>query len=206
MQLNQTNTRQAILDMAEKLFIEKGFEGAKMMEIAKVAGVNHAMLHYYFQTKENLFNQIFDQKASQLLGFFVEAFNRDDPFFEKLKIGIETHFDFLSQTPELPLFVLSEIAQDKERKQTILQKVFPVGQQILKRMAIAIDEEVNKGTIRSIKPLDLLLNIASLNVFAFVAAQVFFDIKEEENQADLKKFLAERKKNNVDVIINSIKL
>jgi AcrR family transcriptional regulator len=203
--LNQTNTEQIILEAAEKLFIEKGYTGTKTTEIAKVAGVNHAMLHYYFRTKENLFNRIFEQKASQLLGFFVDAFNRDYPFFEKLKTGIETHFDFLSQMPELPLFVLREIVQDKGRRDFILQKIFPTGQEILKRMTIAIDEEIAKGTIRPVQALDLLLNIASLNVFAFVAAQVLFDNEKDRKTENYQLFLKGRKKNNVDVIINSLK-
>ncbi|MDR0865393.1 MAG: TetR/AcrR family transcriptional regulator, partial [Candidatus Symbiothrix sp.] len=82
------NTEQVILQAAEKLFIEKGYAGTRTTEIANVANVNHAMLHYYFRTKEKLFDQIFEQKASQLLGYFITAFNRECPFFEKLKMGI----------------------------------------------------------------------------------------------------------------------
>jgi AcrR family transcriptional regulator len=164
------------------------------------------MLHYYFRTKENLFNQIFEQKATQLLGFFVQAFDRELPFFEKLKIGIEMHFDFLTQQPGLPLFVLREIIQDKERKDLILQKAMPLGMEILKRMTQAINEEVSQGNIRPMQAQDLLLNIASLNIFAFVAAQAIFDNTADCTNVHYKKFLEGRKKNNVEIIINSLKL
>ncbi|MDR3340821.1 MAG: TetR/AcrR family transcriptional regulator [Candidatus Symbiothrix sp.] len=200
------NTEQLILEAAEKLFMEKGYNGTKTLDIAKNAGVNHALIHYYFRTKENLFSQIFEQKAAQLLGFFVDAFNKDYPFFEKLKIGIETHFDFLSQTPELPLFVLNEIIKDKNRRNYIYKKIFPIGEEILKRMTKAIAEEVCKGTIRPIKASDLLLNIASLNVFAFVALQVLFATDEDRQKEEYVKFLEERKKNNVELIINGLKI
>jgi AcrR family transcriptional regulator len=200
------NTEQIILEAAEKLFLEKGYAGTRTTEIAKAAGVNHAMLHYYFRTKEKLFDQIFEKKAALLLGYFVTAFNRECPFFEKLKIGIELHFDFLSQTPELPLFIIREVVLDKEKKNLILQKVFPIGKKALWGMARVIRAELNKGTIRPIRATDLLLNIASLNVFSFIALQVLFDINPDEKNEDVKKFLESRKKNIVDTIINSIKL
>jgi AcrR family transcriptional regulator len=199
------NTEQIILEAAEKLFIEKGYTATRTTEIAQAAGVNHAMLHYYFRKKEYLFIQIFEQKAMHLLGFFVKAFDRDLPFFEKLKIGIETHFDFLKESPGLPLFVLREIVQDKARRDSILQKMVPIGAEILKKISQAIREEVNKGTIRPVRALDLLLNFASLNVFAFVAAQVLFDVGEGANKAR-EEFLESRKQNNVNVIIHSLKL
>jgi AcrR family transcriptional regulator len=206
MELKPVNTEQVILEAAEKVFIEKGYSGTRCIEIAEVAGVNHAMLHYYFRTKEGLFNQIFEQKASQLLGFFVQAFDLELPFFEKLKIGIETHFDFLTQQPGLPLFVLREIIQNKERKDLILQKALPLGMEILKRMTQAIDEEGSQGNIRPMQAQDLLLNIASLNIFAFVAAQAIFDSQADSTNEAYKNFLEQRKKNNVEIIINSLKI
>ncbi|GHV10470.1 hypothetical protein FACS1894162_4730 [Bacteroidia bacterium] len=206
MELKKENTEQVILETAEKIFIEKGYAGTRTTEIAQAAGVNHAMLHYYFRTKENLFNQIFEQKAAQLLGFFVQAFDRELPFFEKLKIGIETHFDFIAQQPGLPLFVLREIIQNKERKDLILQKALPLGMKILSKMAQALNEEESQGNIRSMQAHDLLLNIASLNIFAFVAAQAIFDNHADSTNEQYKNFLEVRKQNNVEVIINSLKI
>jgi hypothetical protein len=98
---------------------------------------------------------------------------------------------------------LREIIQDKERRDFILKKVAPVGKEILSCMNKAIQEETDKGTIRPVKAQDLLMNIASLNVFAFVAVQIFFDGKEEPNY---EQFLEGRKQNNVDIIINSLKI
>jgi AcrR family transcriptional regulator len=199
------STEQIILEAAEKIFIEKGYNGAKTIDIAKAAGVNHAMLHYYFRTKENLFKQIFEQKAMLLLGFFSIAFEGDYPFFEKLKKGIETHFDFLTTNIDLPFFVLREVIQDKKRRAFIIEKIFPMGEIILEKMNKAIDKEVKKGAIRPVKVYDLLLNIASLNVFAFVAAQVLFNLEDDKDSQKLKLFLEGRKQNNIEIIINSLK-
>ena len=205
MDLKSGNKEQLILEVAEKLFIERGFTGTKTTEIADEAGVNHALLHYYFRTKENLFNKIFEQKATQLLGSFSITTDDDSSFFEKLKDAIETHFDIISKNPKMPLFILREIVMDKKRKAFILKNLFPVGKELHQRFKTAVRNEIQKGVIRPVKPMDLLLNIASLNVFTFVAAQIFFDLDTEEERERLNIFLEERKKNNVELIINSLK-
>jgi AcrR family transcriptional regulator len=205
MELKTNNKEQIILEVAEKLFIEKGYAGTKTTDIAKEAGVNHALLHYYFRTKENLFNQIFEQKVSQIWGSFTIAFDSDSSFFEKIKDVIETHFEVLNKSPKLPLFILREIVTDNDRKAFILKKLMPVGKNVYKKLKSAIREEMQKGAICPVKTTDLLLNIASLNVFAFVAAQVLFDLDAEKDRKRVRIFLEERKRNNVELIINSLK-
>ena len=205
MDLKTSNKEQLILEVAEKLFVEKGFAGTKTTEIADEAGVNHALLHYYFRTKENLFNQIFEQKAIQLLGCFSITLDNESSFFEKLKEGIETHFDLLSKSPKLPFFILREVVMDKSRKALFLNTLFPVGKGLFQKFESAVLEEIRKNGIRPVKAIDLLLNIASLNVFTFVAAQILFDIDVEGEQENLRIFLEERKRNNVELITNSLK-
>jgi len=206
MEVNNQNTEQILLKAAEKLFIEKGFDGAKMTEIARLAGVNHALLHYYFRTKENLFNQVFEQIATQIVGFFNIAFEGEAPFFEKLKRAIELHFDCLVEQVDLPMFVFREVIQEKERKAYFLKQISPNAKRILAKLHSDIKREMKKGTIRPIKAQNLLLNIAALNVFSFIGAEIIFDTKDENKSGALKKFLDDRKQNNVNTIINSLKL
>ena len=80
-----SNTEQSILKAAEKEFLKKGFSGSKTTEIAKEAGVTHAMLHYYFRTKENLFNKVFEEKAKQLADTFLSRVDESLLFLEKIK-------------------------------------------------------------------------------------------------------------------------
>ena len=61
------STEKAILQAAEKEFLTKGLASSKTTEIAKAAGVTHAMLHYYFRTKDNLFEQVFQEKVKVLV-------------------------------------------------------------------------------------------------------------------------------------------
>jgi len=205
MELKQTSTEQAILEAAEKIFIQKGYAEARTTEIANAAGVNHALLHYYFRTKEALFARIFQEKTAQLMDFFLKGFDSDLPFFEKIKFGIEEHFDFIAQNPDLPFFILREI-QNEDRKRVVHQRLAPMVFRMIEQVSVLIQEEINKGTIRPILPQDLLLNIVSLNVFSFIGLQVFFDLKSDSQSKIYKQFIEERKKNNVETIINSIKI
>jgi AcrR family transcriptional regulator len=206
MELKNQNTEQILLASAEKLFIEKGFDGAKTTEIARLAGVNHALLHYYFRTKENLFNCVFERVAAQILDLVSIAFEGEAPFFEKLKKAIEFHFDCLVERINLPMFILHEIIQKPERKAYFLNLVYPSVRRIMTKMHSDMKREVKKGTIRPVKAYNLLLNIAALNVFSFIGAEILFDAKDTKTAGELKKFLEDRKQNNVNTIINSLKI
>jgi AcrR family transcriptional regulator len=196
-------TEQIILEAAEKVFMDKGYAGATTIEIAKIAGVNHAMLHYYFRTKEKLFNQVFEEKAGFFLSAFKDTFQSDLPFFEKIKKCVETHFDKIGKSPQLPMFILREIVVNREKKDFILNRIIPVASFVFEGLEKLLLDEAAKGTIKPIKPIDLLLNIASLNVLTFIVAQVYFDFEKGMNE-DARHFLAQRKKNNVEVILKSL--
>ncbi|MDR3287135.1 MAG: TetR/AcrR family transcriptional regulator [Prevotellaceae bacterium] len=204
MELNNQNTEQLILQAAENVFFDKGYSGAKTTEIAKVAGVNHALLHYYFRTKENLFNKIFENKADFLLKTFKDSFETDLPFFEKIKIAVETHFDFIGTNPKMPMFILRAVVSNKEKRDFIMEKIVPRAYSVLAEMEILINEEIANENISPIKPIDLMINIASLNVLSYITAQIYFGFADENND-ELKEFLLQRKKNNVDVILKSLK-
>lgn len=204
MELNNQNTEQLILQAAENVFFDKGYSGAKTTEIAKVAGVNHALLHYYFRTKENLFNKIFENKADFLLKTFKDSFETDLPFFEKIKIAVETHFDFIGTNPKMPMFILRAVVSNKEKRDFIMEKIVPRAYSVLAEMEILINEEIAKENISPIKPIDLMINMASLNVLSYITAQIYFGF-DDENNDELKEFLLQRKKNNVDVILKSLK-
>jgi len=199
------STEQIILEAAEKLFIEKGFNGARTTEIAKLAGVNHALLHYYYQTKENLFNCVFERISVRLVALFDFAFEGNAPFFEKLKKGIELHFDCMSKQIDLPVFIIREIMQNQGQKERLLTQVTPSAKRMLAKMQSALKKEARTGKIRPVKATNLLINIASLNVFSFVVAKALFDTNDTHNAKALKKMLDARKKNNVETIINSLK-
>lgn len=201
----EKNKEQAILDAAEQVFLEKGFEPAKTTQIASLAGVTHAMLHYYYRTKEKLFNMVFDQKVRLLKDSLFTAFdNPDVPFLEKIQVGIESHFDFLKANPRLPRFVLNELISSPERMKLLERRIKKLAANVLEKLTAEIEAEVRKGTIHRIEPVMLLIDIASMNVFVFAALPLlrhFAFIPFESEEA----FLEARKKENVEMIMRRLK-
>lgn len=150
-----SNTEQSILKSAEKEFLKKGFSGSKTTEIAKEAGVTHAMLHYYFRTKENLFNKVFEEKAKQLADTFLSRVDESLPFLEKIKCFIEAHFDLLTANPELPLFIYREILTNECGKEICRKTLFPNFRLAISLLDRSLQEEIKKGTVRPVKAEDL---------------------------------------------------
>ncbi len=204
MEKKDITTEQTILEAAEQEFLEKGFAGAKTTAIAKRAGVNHAMIHYYFRTKENLFTMVFQQKIRILAESFSQSFNHDLSFFDQLKLAIGTHFDFIAANPRLLFFVYGEIITNDRRKKMLVQSVFPKLKGIVKRLKDGIDVEVENGTIRFIRPTELLMNIIALNAITFLAMPLLQIIKR--NDKEVEKLLKQRRENNIQFIINGLKI
>ena len=102
---NELSTEQIILEAAEAEFLEKGYGNTKTVAIARRAGVSHSMLHYYFRTKEQLFQKIFKEKVQILAQMFGGIFEKDRPFTETVRLVVETQFNFVAQNPQLPPFI-----------------------------------------------------------------------------------------------------
>ena len=196
----------AILEAAEQEFLEKGFEAAKTTKIASLAGVTHAMLHYYYRTKENLFNMVFDKKVSLLKESIFSLFDKPDmPFFDKVRVGIETHFDFIRENQHLPRFVINELIYKPKRMKVFEGAVKKVASNAFEKIALEIEQEVKKGTIVPIEPVTLLLDIASLNIFVFAALPIVRILAAERYESE-EAFFEERKKENVEIIMRRIKI
>ena len=162
------------------------------------------MLHYYFRTKENLFNKVFEEKARQLADTFLSRVDESLPFLEKIKCFIEAHFDLLTANPELPLFIYREILTNECGKEICRKTLFPNFRLAISLLDRSLQEEIKKGTIRPVKAEDLMVSAISLNIFVFVAnplIQLFVEEKGEEYH----QYMERRKQENVEIIIKQIK-
>ncbi len=205
MALKESNTEQILLEAAETEFLEKGYGKARTTEIAKRAGVNHAMLHYYFRTKEHLFETVFRKKASLMSEVMFFSLRQDLSFLEKIKKRVEDHFDFIAANSRLPNFMFSEVLYDEKLKSLLIDVLREKVKSILHELKAEIDKEVKNGTIRPVNPYDLLYTIISLNIFAFMGAPAItgiLNLGEEE----YKLFLQHRKQVNVETILNQLRL
>lgn len=202
--IKDTNTEATILRCAEEVFLERGFDGAKTTEIARRAGVNHAMIHYYFRTKKNLFNVVFEEKLELLATSFSNSLSQNIPFFDKIRHAVESHFDFISENPRLLMFLYTEVVNDDDRKQLLATNILPKARKFLEELEKGVNEEVAKGTIRAIKPIEILLNIIALNVTTFLAFPLMEVVLGEGKVMDA--IMAERKESNVEFILNGMKI
>jgi TetR/AcrR family transcriptional regulator len=196
-----SSTEEKILEAAKKVFVQKGMAGARMQDIADEAGINKALLHYYFSNKEKLFEMIFMEAASRLFPKINAIFDSDQPLFDKIRSFCEEYIDAVMDNPYLPMFVLYEIHQDPVY---FMKKVMPSGMRPNPSHFIAqIAEEVKKGTIKPVSPMQLLMNLVSLTIFPFVAKpmiQANLGIDEWQFRAAMEQ----RKKEIPQFIIDAI--
>ena len=188
---------QAILAAAEQEFLAKGFDGARTTSIAAAAGVTHAMLHYYFRTKENIFERILDEKL-RLMGESVLAAFGDPalPFLERIQEGLSRHFDFIAANPDLPRFIVNEVSSKPERYDMMRQKIQPIIGMLVGNVQREMDERVD---VRH-----LMLDILSLNIFPFVAYPIIQPLIEDV-VADRADFVAQRKRENIEIIMRRLR-
>lgn len=194
------NVEQAILEAAEQEFIEKGYDGAKTADIARRAGVTHAMLHYYYRTKENIFEVFIDRKMDEVKAIAGMGFGGADgmTFVERMERVINLHFDFLMQHPDLPRFVLNEIVSKPERLRELKKRLSDALDIDLLAAAIAeLGRAVERGEVRPISAADLFFDAMALNIAAFVAIPAVKEIMPGVSEAE---FLEARRRENIEMI------
>lgn len=200
------DTESRILQAAEKEFFEKGFAGARTASIAEAAGVTHAMLHYYFRTKDKLFERIVSEKINMLGDLILSAIGNDNlPLEDRIRQGIERHFDFISANRNLPRFIVNEVLSRPEHIEIMKQDTLHIVNHLLNSLQREIDEAAAKGRCRQVDARMLLVDIVSLNVFPFMAAPIVSGAIGD-SYGDYDKFLALRKKENVETILRKLKI
>lgn len=200
----EVNMEQRILEVAEGLFLENGFAQTSTTDIARKAGCNHALLHYYYRTKENLFQKIFESKVGLFIEAFAAPYLPDETFENRLRRSIEAHFDVLIKNPRLPMLILSDMANKPERVNLAKEALGSFPQELFARLDKELEVEIAKGTVRPMKGRDLVMNILSLNIFTFISLPLFAAINDmPEDQ--FPEFLEYRKRVIADTILQSIR-
>lgn len=198
---SNSSTEQRIVDAAKKVFLEMGFDGARMQHIADEAGINKASLHYYYRSKERLFDKIFADAFMEFLPKIGRIMNSEIDFFDKIKAIAEHYINVLSQNPHLPVFVLYELNRRPEKLLEMLKTTGVEPQQL----KLIIDKEVAAGRIIEIDFVSLIVNILSLCIFPFVGKPIIKGFIMQNDSKTFDLFIEERKKNVPDFIINAIK-
>ncbi len=200
----QNDTEQIILNTARKHFVQKGFAAARMQEIADEAQINKAMLHYYFRSKDKLYQEVVRRTLGQIFPKLATAMTSDGNVLERTKHIVETYIDTILEHPEIPLFIVSELSQKKVQFVEEIKKqaeFFPAMQVFLSQMLT----EMQEGRIRQFPPVQLMLNILSMCVFPFMAKPAigaFFEVSD----TDFEMMMKERKAVIMDFVTQALKV
>ena len=196
------NNEQNILEAAKTVFQRKGMTGARMQEIADEAGINKALLHYYYRSKQMLFEAVFFQAFSLIAPKLGSILNSEIGLFDKIRHFTKGYINFAMAHPYLPKFILQELNQNPEFAQKLIQHNNFPNIDIFKNQ---IETAINNGKIKAIEPNQLFLNIMALTVFPFIGAPLIKGFTKI-NDTDYNALLEERKTVVADFIINAIKI
>ncbi|MEA3451316.1 MAG: TetR/AcrR family transcriptional regulator [Bacteroidota bacterium] len=200
------NTEEKILDAANEVFIEKGFDGARMQQIADKAKINKSLLHYYYRSKDKLFTQVFKIVSKKFFPKTISIFSRDIEFYEKIRIFTSEYIDVLSKNPFLPMFILHEISKNPQKIASIFINIFDSNiKKELANIGTQLEEEYKKGNIKKTKPKHFIINTLSLCVFPFVGKPIITSVILNGSNEEFNTFIEERKTQVAEFIINSIK-
>lgn len=195
------NTEVQILNAAKNVFQTKGMDGARMQEIADKAGINKSMLHYYYRSKQLLFEAVFTNAFSLLAPQLNAILNDESSIDEKIKNFTSNYISFIIKHPYLPNFIIQELNRNQD---FILKLKNNNGFPNLNKFKIQVDQDVKKGIIKPISAEQLFINILALNVFPFVAKPLIMAFTNTNNK-DYKQLMEDRKIEVANFIINSIK-
>ncbi len=200
----EQNMEKTIMDAAEKLFLEKGFAMVSTTQIAKAAGCNQALVHYYFRTKDRLFEAIFAEKLKTFFSVIFQPQDESLTFEEKLKKYIGAHFDMLLANPKLPFLVINELTTNADRIDSLKEMLGQSITYVYGPFQQELDAEIAAGRIRPTTIPDIIYSMVSLNVMAFIGAPImkkvlFLDEKH------FKAMLLYRKEENIRIILTGLK-
>lgn len=196
----QSSTESNILNAAKEIFERKGMAAARMQEIADEAGINKAMLHYYYRSKQLLFEAVFKKAFSTLAPQLNDIINADNSLFDKIKNFTHNYITFIIKHPYLPNFIIQELNRNPEFIEKQLSNKLPN----IEKFRNQIENAVKDGHIRPIKAEHLFINIIALNIFPFIASPLLKGFLKVD-KTTFKELMEERKTEVVDFILNSIK-
>jgi TetR/AcrR family transcriptional regulator len=198
---NEKQTEEKIFEAATAVFEEEGLSGARMQNIADRAGINKALLHYYFRTKDHLFEAVFTKLAQKMFMKFTPIFENNLSLEDKIRFFFREHITFMQQNPKLPGFIINEINHNPQRIKKLLRNVD------FKKLWTTIieqhSEELYKYNITEENLPQIMTTIVSISVFPF-AAKGIIEVVFDNFGLDFDKYAEERKTFAAEFVIKAI--
>jgi TetR/AcrR family transcriptional regulator len=191
-------TEKRILEAAKTVFIRRGTAGARMQDIAEEAGVNQALLHYYFRSKEKLSEAVFRDTAGRMFPALIQIVGSDMSLTGKIDLIVDTYLTQMTRTPFLPGYILSELHHHPERMNQLLGQI--AGGDITNLTKPALDKlekqiaaEARAGRMRRMSAAQFFVNLVSLCIFPFAARPMLHAALGFEDD-DFARFIEQRRK------------
>ena len=198
---NERQTEEKIFESATEVFLKKGMDGARMQDIANHAGINKALLHYYYRTKDHLFNAVFEKIAGQMFKKFAPVLDENHSLEEKIRFFFQEHISFLQRNPRLPVFLINELNRNPERIKKLIKNLDI--NKLWSTLEKQHKEEFVKYNITKETIPQLMTSIAALSVFPFMAKAIISGLMEKMGY-DFNEYLEARKKFAADFVIKAI--
>jgi len=198
------HTQEKIFLAATEIFEEKGYTGARMQEIADRAGINKALLHYYFRTKDQLFMAVFHVLLKKMFEKIFSIFQEDISFKEKIRRYLDEHIEFMIKNPKLPIFLLNELSRNDSLAESLKEMI--IYQQVREMIYTRHAKELKAYGIKKNDMPQLMVTLVSFSIFPFAARDMLKIVIPE--LADNKKFNAymrERKEFAADFLFTALK-
>ena len=195
-------TEEKIFEAATEVFIEKGLDGSRMQDIADRAGMNKSLLHYYYRSKDRLFNAVFEMIAMQMMKKFAPVFDENTSLEDKIRFFFRQHISFLQKNPRLPAFLLNEINRNPARIKKFLANVNI--ESIWSMLYAQHKEEFDRYNITRDSIPQIMTTLVAISVFPFAAKKLIEGIFEKIG-LDFNDYLEERKTFAADFVISALK-
>lgn len=199
---NDKPTEEIIFEAATEVFIEKGLDGARMHDIAGKAGINKALLHYYYRTKDLLFNAVFEKLAAKMISKFAPITDEHLSLEEKIRFFMRQHIEFLQANPKLPIFLLNEMNRNPQRIKRLVSNIDIT--KLWVRIQEQHGEELKRYNIRPETIPQLMTSIAALSIFPFAARTLITALMDQMGY-QFDEYIELRKDWAAEFIINGIK-
>ena len=192
-------TKEKIIISAKEIFHKKGFAGARMQEIADASGVNKALLHYHFKSKDVLFRAVLLAGVAEIFPLIMSTLNGPKPLREKIISVVELYINQIAQNPQLPGFVLNELTQNPNFIQDNLQGMVSKPTLFISQM----EEAIRQGEILPTDPIQLIASIIGLCVFPFIGKPMIQFISGK-NEKEFQQFIVDRKAHIEALLLNGL--
>ena len=191
------NTEQKIFDAATELFMEKGVDRTSVRDIASKAGINLALMNYYFRSKENLFDAIFTNLVTENTRELLKILDSDMGLEEKIRSYVNAYIDMLTANPLLVPFFMAIIhrSQEKITQMKVISNLYGT-----EKFSQQIVDEGKNGTIRRTDPSHFFVDMISMITFPFAIRPLIMD-RNEMSDEEFNEFIQERKEHVTEVLL-----